>query len=361
MLRWLFVMLAFAAGSVSLPSEVDETTQALSPGEVRSSWGKRLNPTGVIPSDGFRAFYFDRNDPTKVVFQEDVEGIAIKYALAEFHKIDSPNFGAYWVGMLNFASAETKQFSVSQSWAKSRIFIDGAVVFDGGNDGKTFTHSFTPGDHVVEVEFINNWHTVEYKVTIEDVVEKLDDVALASRLKSQDGKFGGVYYVGLYESSRKDTSVDVTISQTDGPIILWLTSYEAIDWNIVSLNPGSIVVVSSYAPGSRVRGPDIKQVYHSQGSRGLYGLSKQCSCVAGTFHCEGDQDLNDVAERLLSATGVPLSGYATEYSASALTVQPYDSALSLRISAQRDADRVARDQCVRKANPDFDKMMDDAQ
>lgn len=41
---------------------------------------------------------------------------------------------------------------------------------------------------------------------------------------------------------------------SDGPAILWLTSYEAIDWNIEGLPPGSIVIVSSYSPGSRVRG-----------------------------------------------------------------------------------------------------------
>ena len=361
MLRWVLVMLAIAAGASPLASSEGETAQTQSPGEIRSSWGKRLNPTGDIPSSGYRAFYFERNSPSKVVFQEDVDSIAIKYAWADFHEIDSPNFGAYWVGKLHFASAATKQFSVSQSWAKSRIFIDGAVVFDASNEGKTFTRGFAPGDHVVEIEFINNWHTVEYKVTIEDVVEKLDEDALASLLRSQDGKFAGVYYVGLYESARKDTSVDVTMSRTDAPVILWLTSYEAIDWSIVSLHPGSIVIVSSYAPGSRVRGPDVGQVYHSRESWGLYGLSKQCSCVAGNFHCEGDQDLNDVADKLRSATGVPLSGYASEYSASAPTVRPYDSDLSLQILAQREADQTAQNQCVRKANPDFDKLMDEGQ
>ena len=367
MLRWLVVALAFVAGSISIASSVSQSTQSAAPGEadtvgpVQSSWGKKLNPTSAIPSKGFRAFYFDRRNPSKVVFQEDVNGIAIKYAWADFHAIESPNFAAYWVGKLNFQSAATRQFSVSQSWAKSRIFIDGAIVFDESSRKNTFRHHFTPGDHVVEVEYINNWHTVEYKVTIGDVIEKLDEETLASRLQSQDGKFGGVYYVGLYESARKDTSVDVTVPETDSPVILWLSSYEAIEWNVDSLKPGSVVVVSSHAPGSQVSGSHVGQVFHSQSFLGRTGLSKRCSCTAGHFRCEERTDMNDLAEKLLSTIGVPLTGYAAEYSAAAVTIQPYDRALALRISQQRAKEEAAEKLCVKKANPDFDTMMDEAQ
>ena len=359
MLRWLLVTLAIAAGFLPLASSIEQTPQTKSSDDAtRSSWGKRLNPTGEMPDSGFRAFYFDRNHPNKVVFQEDVESIAIKYAWDEFHKIDSPSFGAYWVGRLHFDSETTKQVSVSQSWAKSRIWIDGAVVFDQSNDRQAFTHSFSPGDHVIEVEFINNWHTVEYKVTVQDEVENLTEEQLGRWLKAQEGKFAGVYYVGLYESARKDTSVDVKVPPTDVPIILWLTSYEAIDWNILSLHPGSIVIVSSYAPGSRARGVQHGQVQHSEVSWGIYRTTSECGCVAGNFHCEGSRDLNDVANKLLSVTGVPLSGYAAEYSGSAPVIRPYDAAMTLRISTQREADRKAQNECRRKANPDFDTLMD---
>ena len=128
-----------------------------------------------------------------------------------FHQINSPNFAAYWVGKLSFSAPATKQFSVSQSWAKSRIFVDGVVVFDASNQSETFTHEFSPGEHVIEVEHINNWHTVEYKVTIEDVVDKLTESQLKDRLAASSAKPANVYYVGLYESGRKDSSVDVAV------------------------------------------------------------------------------------------------------------------------------------------------------
>ena len=232
----------------------EPVTDTLEPDKIRSSWGQRLNPTGAIPSRGFKAIYFDREVPGTVVFQENVDSIAIKYAWADFHQIDSPNFAAYWVGKLSFSAPATKQFSVSQSWAKSRIFVDGVVVFDASNQSETFTHEFSPGEHVIEVEHINNWHTVEYKVTIEDVVDKLTESQLKDRLAASSAKPANVYYVGLYESGRKDSTVDVAVPDRSQPAVLWLASYEAIDWNVDALHPGSTVVVSSHSPGSRVRG-----------------------------------------------------------------------------------------------------------
>ena len=360
MLRWLLIALAGVAGLsplLSTQSKV-EITYSHSPDDIRSSWGKRLNRTGVIPARGFRAFYFDRNAPRNVVFEEDVEDVAIKYAWADFHKIDSKSFGAYWVGKLTFPEATTKQFSVSQSWAKSRILIDGETVFDESNRSRTFTHSFTPGEHVVEVEYVNNWHTVEFKVTIEDVVETLSEDELAGRLMAQEGKFAGVYYAGLYESARKDANVDLTMPNMEGPALLWLTSYEAIDWNIGGLPAGSTVILSSYSPGSRVRGLADAQVLHLGKAPGLYRKVRQCSCTAGHYHCEGDQDLNDLAEKVLELTGLTLDGYAVDYSAPALTIQPYAATDKVQISKQREAQGEAQKLCVRKANPDFDTLME---
>ena len=56
-------------------------------------------------------------------------------------------------------------------------------------------------------------------------------------------------------------------------------------------------------------------------------------------------------------TGLPLAGYAVEYSASAVTIQPYDDAATRQVSQQRELTEAALKQCTRKANPDFDTMM----
>jgi hypothetical protein len=356
--RLLLILLA-AMALLSASSHVwgSRVASTHEPDRVRSSWGKRLNPTGAIPDSGFKAIYFDRDNPGHVVFEENVESIAIKYALADFHRIKSENFAGYWIGKLNFAEQTTQQISVSQSWAKSRIIINGKIVFDQNSRSETFTHSFSPGEHVVEVEYINNWHTVEYKVTIEDVGNKLTEAELAGHLHAQKARRANLYYVGLYESARKDTSVDVAVPPRRKPVVLWLTSYEAIDWNIGPLGPGSTVIVSSYAPGSRVRGPEASQVVRLDRAWGIHSETKRCTCAAGIYHCEASQDLEDVAQKLRAATNLQLSGYAMAYSASALAIRPYDGDVSRRILEQRTLSAAAEQQCRLQANPDFDTLM----
>ena len=326
------------------------------PAKIRSNWGKRLNPTGAVPNRGFKAIYFNRTTPGKVVFQENVESIAIKYAWADFHRIDSPQFGGYWVGKLNFANPTTKQISVSQSWAKSRILIDGEIVFDGANDSKAFAHLFGAGDHVIEVEYINNWHTTEFKVTVQDSPVKLENGQVSDYLSRKARKDSDLYYVGIYESSAKDTSVLVTVPRTGRPAVLWLASYEAVDWNIQS--PDQVtVIVSSYAPGSRVRGSRVKHVAHVDRAMSISRVSETCNCTAGHFHCEQNDDLENVAQDLRSVTGLGLTGYAVKYSASGLTMQPYGQTLATRILGLRAKRETDRKVCERNANPDFDKMM----
>ena len=356
---WLLILLvAVPLVPLSSQSSQREVTSTQAPDRIRSSWGRRLNPTGVIPDRGFRAIYFNRDNPGQMVFQEDVDSIALKYARADFHQITSERFAAYWLGRLRFDTETTRQFSVSQSWARSRILIDGEIVFDENNRGETFTHTFAPGEHVIEVEYINNWHTVEFKVTIGDVVDPLTETELTAYLEDRNPRPARLYYVGLYESGRTDTSVDVTVPPGRGPAMIWLTSYEAIDWNISSLPPGSTVIISSYSPGSRARGPGVGQVVHVERAWSIHSETRRCSCSPGGYHCEDGQDLEDVAVRLRAVTGVPLSGYAMAYSAPAVTIQRYGGGVARRILEQREAMEAARRQCVRNNNPDFDTIMD---
>ena len=97
---------------------------------------------------------------------------------------------------------------------------------------------------------------------------------------------------------------------------------------------------------------------HLRGASGLYHKTRRCSCTAGNYHCEGAEDLNDLAEKLLSLTDLPLSGYAVDYSARALAIRPYAPADNRQISKQREAQEEAQKLCMRKANPDFDTLME---
>lgn len=349
-----------AATNNPVISKLSIADEIKAPEKISSSWGQTLNPEGIIPNEGFKAIYFSRSNPDSAIYSEDVESISIKYSWSDFHGIDSQSFAAYWVGQLNFEKPTTKQISISQSWAKSRILINGNVVFDGKNSSDTIVYEFEPGQHVVEVEYINNWHTVEYKVTIQDEILSVTGDQLASYFQDSRAGDANLYYVGLYESSAKDTTVDISLPSTGKSAIVWLSSYEAIDWKINSRDKISAVVVAAYSPGSRVSGIGAGRVMYLQDWRhGIYGETSQCSCAGGNFHCEQKSDLEDVAEQLSAVTGLNLSGYAVKYSAKSLTIQSYgdDTINWMRGKKADNAD--AQEQCEGEANPDFDTMIDD--
>jgi hypothetical protein len=194
-------------------------------------------------------------------------------------------------------------------------------------------------------------------VTIDDAVYTINESEVSDYISKYGQLHSNLYYIGLYESASKDTSVAVTIPPTGKPVVLWLTSYEAIDWNIDSSDPVSSVIVSSYAPGSRVRGQNVKRVVRMDRAMAIHSEDKQCSCVAGIFHCEDEQDLEDVVRSLRSITNMELTGYAMKYSASAVAIQPYGQEDMRRSLDQRAANDAAQKVCMDNANPNFDNLM----
>ncbi|PKR87899.1 hypothetical protein CXZ10_17390 [Pleomorphomonas diazotrophica] len=357
----LLLSLAFGAScpfsALSAQAQtVGDAGNVVGPDRIRSTWGKALNPSHQVPANGFKAIYIDRRNPRTIVFQENVDSIAINYAWNDFHNIESPNFAAYWVGRLNYSAPTTKKISVSQGWAKSRIFIDGEMVFDDA-DETSFVHNFTPGEHVIEVEYINNWHTTEYKVTIEDNAKSWTKAEVAEFFRTNGDRSAHVYYAGIYESGAKGMSLKLSPPQEGKPVILWLSSYAAVDWRIASEDNVLAVVLSSHAPGSTVSGTKVNNLIHLKEWEGTYTPTPDCSCVQGLFHCEGQGDLNAIADDLRKITGLELSGYTVTYKAEALSMQPYDQGTRRQIEEGKAANTAKQKACTSDPNPDFDKLM----
>jgi hypothetical protein len=325
------------------------------PYEPASNFGKALNPSGTVFEHGFKAFYFSRGNPAAAV-EDYAPNVAVKYAWSDLHGIDSQAFGAYWVGQLHFDTPGRRQVAVSLSWAKARIFIDGEQVRNGSDSGE-FTHYFSAGAHLLEVEYVNNWHTVEFKVTVEDPIVRRPLGDIGRRLRSSRAG-PEVYYVGLYESGREDTSVDVQLPRTGKPATLWLDSYEAIDWNVSAPDGLAAVVIASYSPGSRVLGDRPELLLHAErGFRVNSRSARGCSCHAGHFHCDQETGLPEVAGKLHEA-GLRLAGAATQYSATEVTVALSTPTESAGARLNQAATARARRQCRADADRDFDRLRD---
>lgn len=196
------------------------------------TWGRYLNKENEIPVNQFKAFYINTKTPKNVIQSELVDKVSIKYAWNDFHKIKSDDFGAYWVGYFDFEKDEKRLITINQSWAETRIIIDGKVVFNGKNSNNKLTHFFKKGRHKIEIEYINNWHTTDFLVNIgveQNIYSRENAVKLLHQLIDKKTK---LYYAGVYESNTTDFTVDINIEQGFNPIILYLSSYESLKWKI---------------------------------------------------------------------------------------------------------------------------------
>ncbi|MET1414575.1 hypothetical protein ABVF61_20055 [Roseibium sp. HPY-6] len=309
----------------------------------------------------FEAVYFDRTVKNPPKIREKVKDIAIKFGGRRvFPDIEPRNFTASWSGFVYYDEPVTKQILVSQSWAKTRIKIDGDIVYEGGSN-TTIEHKFSAGKHHIEVFYINNWHTVEFKVTIQDKKRLFSRPELTSYFSAFQARPRNLVYIGLYESRARDTSVEVDLSFQHEGVTLWLDSYEAIDWRLEN-DPGvRAVVVAAFSPGSRVFGlRDDVPVLHTRKSFGIHSATaSRCRCTAASFHCEDRTLIGELEDRLFELTGARIVAIGTSYSADKMRPQPFDKALRSAIEHDRAQARQAEAACKRRVNPDFDTLFSD--
>jgi len=164
-------------------------------------WGAHFNPANLVPDEGFLAFYFDSSNNTQLANPVQVKDINIEYSYSDFRGIYSGNLGAYWVGKITTNETEIIEVIAKKGWNEFRVIIDGAVVQAHSRQtgqatlieinqefnktvrapgekmvvlneeiDKVYPKSqagnplvtLEPGDHLVEIELLNNWHTTKF-------------------------------------------------------------------------------------------------------------------------------------------------------------------------------------------------------
>lgn len=306
----------------------------------------------------FDAVYFDRTVDNPHKIRETVPDIAIKFGGgAGFPNIKPRNFAASWNGFLTFDKPVTKLIQVSQSWAKTRIKIDGAIVFEGGSNAE-FKHAFAHGQHYVEVFYINNWHAVQFKVTIQDEFQLFTTSELAAHFASMERRPRELVYFGLYGSRSKDTSVNLELAAQHEGSIVWLDSYEAIDW-VFKTNPGiRAVVIAARKPGSRVIGLDDGiPVFRTREALSVRSKPKaRCRCTVSAFRCDYRIGWTKLEDNLFERTGAQITAFATKNSAKSLHPQAFDQVMRKTIALEAQKAKKVEAACKKRRNADFDTL-----
>ena len=323
-----------------------------------STWGTRINPKGSIPKSGFKAFYFNVNEPKNIIASEKVNSISVNYAYESFHGIDSHKFGAYWVGKVDFKKDEKKVISVDLSRSKVRIIVDGLVLYEGESRTE-IPYLFKKGSHKIEVEFLNQWHTTDLMVNILPYTKKYTLKEIEEELKALSPEKFEFWYVGVYESRNKNHQIDLNIKKSTKPIVLLLNGYSSVVWNINNPHKTKIaaVILNGTKTLSSVNGLDIKTklIYSKERILGGYSLPKECSCDSGYYNCSSGFQAHSITRMFPTKK---IRGFSGKYGAKILEVPKIimNDAKYLEIEKIMKTRKEGRSECIRDATLKFDEV-----
>lgn len=282
-----------------------------------------LSPKDGIPYNKFAAYYHDRTDEKAAPIHEIVEEINISNGKqgADFRKtkgIDTLNFAGRWVGRFRFDRAEKKVFNFDFSHASVRLLVNGKGVPIVDQKAE---YLFKPGTYLVEVIYINNWHTLTFRMSMQNERKSYSDADLAKFFSDIQKSDYELHVVGLYESSSSDGAVVVDIGKSKTPIVLLLSSHSAVDWRVSNTSKRDIlgVVLSSHSPVTNVSSVDDNvPVLLAESRWSLHDarhLKAHCSCFQGYYRCSSYKDILTYSDAFQNTFGKGIDAYDLQHRA----------------------------------------------
>ncbi len=198
----------------------------------------------------------------------------INYSWSNLFGINAYNFYGAWEGeieVFDSTAVITANFDVSNSDISFYVNDELYGKWKNSNDGKTLT--LEPGTHSIRIEHRNHWHTAGFNVSFTDYPKLSTSlVAEYGDLSAMVGEDTRLVYLAAYESGGLYNDTVINIPEYDGDIMLFLSSYAAMNWEIN--NPYntdiSTVVVNSYAQGSSVNSAEDLPIYEVMDLRRAY-------------------------------------------------------------------------------------------
>lgn len=214
-----------------------------------SLWGESL-VKHTIPTNHFRVYYLNTNDTTKAIATEEVKKASVQYIYNDFKGIPSEDFGAFYIGEFYF-EAGNYDFNIAKSWSDVRVYIDGKLVYL--NDGFKVTKAMTKGKHTIEIEYLNNWHTTNFAFSFNPSKSDKNELPVSALVQDYWGTADFVD-INIYEPDSFKNEIQLTLDNYDKPIVLFLRSYNTVNW--VINNPHQVkidkVILGSYYTTSTV-------------------------------------------------------------------------------------------------------------
>lgn len=401
--------------------------------ESTQGWRDSLNPGGIIPDSGFDVWYLTtvplekirswpgdndrlkidptsefisdqdlapiedyiklwRENPKNLIGQENTPNISIDYSWSDFKNIPSRFFGAYWTGWLEITEAGDYEFVAKEGYSSFRILLDRHVLQSYRRTNITFTEhglkggiqgagtprvKLEPGRYLLEVEYLNNWHSTDFTLDVNRVhdngsgntspataqpaaPEALNSGSLPAAVTALNLPPDTVLYVAaVYES--ENGRITVQAPPGDAPYALFLSSHQRVNWTVAGRAPVAVIHDNS----GHIRGaggaPTLKLQNEDPIAYNAYDDSLPvCQCNDAEIRCEPDEahSLAGIASRTRQLTTLPLAGYSGIYRTAHFELQPLDKATHERINHALAAIAEKAAYCKKLPPKDIEHLME---
>ena len=330
------------------------------------SWGDIYNPGGNIPAHGFAAWYIDTRQPQQPVATAEETRIALDFAYSDSHGIPSESFAAYWAGKIPVVQKGHYRLKADISWAQMRVLLDRHIIAESREPNHTELPpalELDAGEHLLEVEYNNHWHTAQFQLALEPDVPAYGSEDLAAAIAALHLPPATVtHVVALYQSAAADRRVRVQAPTGDTPYILVLNSYDPVNWELKGRAP--VLVVHDDRGSLRGMGSAPQLVWrsrfsHNAASEDLPG-PPECTCHIRerNLKCEGDVTPGLVG-KVKQLTGYPLAGFSGAYSNTDDALIPVPLIPGAALAEKEDAAikkirhdiAINREHCAHKSGP----------
>lgn len=330
------------------------------------SWGDIYNPGGNIPAHGFAAWYIDTRQPQQPVATAEEAHIALNFAYSDSHGIPSEFFAAYWAGKIPVVQKGHYRLKADIGWAQMRVLLDRHIIAESREPNRSELPpalELDAGEHLLEVEYSNHWHTAQFQLALEPDVPAYGSEDLAAAIAALHLPPATVtHVVALYQSAAADRRVRVQAPTGDTPYILVLNSYDPVNWELQGRAP--VLVVHDDRGSLRGMGDAPQLVWrsrfsHNAASEDLPG-PPECTCHIRerNLKCEGDVTPGLVG-KVKQLTGYPLAGFSGAYDNTDDALIPVPLTPGAALAEKEDAAikkirhdiAINREHCAHKSGP----------
>ena len=247
-----------------------------------------------------------------------------------------------------------------------RVLLDRHIIAESREPNRTELPpalELDAGEHLLEVEYSNHWHTAQFQLALEPDVPAYGSEDLAAAIAALHLPPTTVtHVVALYQSAEADRRVRVQAPTGDTPYILVLNSYDPVNWELQGRAP--VLVVHDDRGSLRGMGGAPQLVWrsrfsHNAASEDLPG-PPECTCHIRerSLKCEGDVTPGLVG-KIKQLTGYPLAGFSGAYSNTDDALIPVPLIPGAALAEKEDAAikkirhdiAINREHCAHKSGP----------